>query len=80
MRLSLKRMELDAEAVDYTKKLLFIKRLNIVEPSFSLSTYTGTRPHPALGKTEPVIDNPAVAILLWNKIGVDLQSQRDLPE
>jgi len=38
MRLSLKRMELDAEAVDYTKKLLFIKRLNIVEPSFSLST------------------------------------------
>jgi len=44
MVFSVKKMDLDARLIDPVKRLLTIKRIDINEPVFSLSTYPGKRP------------------------------------
>lgn len=70
MKLSLRKLDMDAEMIDMTKKQVLINSLRIDGPAFSLSSYTGNRPAPAPHPQLDLTDQQQIAeALQWNKAG-----------
>ncbi len=71
MKLSLKKLELNADALDFNKKHIAISTLDMDEPVFSQSTYTGNKPHPT-SLTEVIQKIAVLSALQWNTAGWDI--------
>ena len=68
MKLTLKRLVLNADMVDFNKKQLVVSYLNLDEPVFSQSTYTGNKR--VLNSLKDIIQKiPVLAALQWNTGG-----------
>lgn len=66
MKLALKKMNLDAEMLDLEKKQMFINSISLVDPVFSLSTYTGNKPSSGISSYQAQPNLPDSG-LQWNK-------------
>ena len=71
IQLSLRKLDLNADNFDFTKKQVFIKQLNLDDPEFYQSTYTGNRINTGSSTTlvQQIIAQPA---LQWNAAGWDI--------
>jgi TamB, inner membrane protein subunit of TAM complex len=67
LSLHIKSMSLDAEIVDFSKKLAVIRNWEFIEPQFSISSYTGNRPASDTTVDAPVVNDPMH--LRWNPAG-----------
>ena len=71
MTVSLKKLNLNADIVDFNKRKLFISQLNLDEPVFSQSSYTGIKPQPTTLK-DIVQKIPVLSALQWNTQGWEI--------
>ncbi len=78
LALHLKSMSLDAEVVDFSKKLAIIRSWEFVEPQFSISNYIGNRPASDTTIDTLVANDPMH--LRWNPAGWNVSVDHGLIE
>ncbi len=71
MTISLKKLDLSADLIDFYKKKIFITQLNLDEPVFSQSSYTGNKPQ--LNTLKDIVQKiPVLSALQWNTQGWEI--------
>lgn len=73
MRAAIKALELEAEEINFNKRLIRIHTVDLDQPYFHIYNYPGKRVRPAVSavEEEPILNDPAN--LRWNPGGWDLQ-------
>lgn len=66
MIVSLGKLDLDADIIDFNKKQLVITKLDLDHPYFYQSNYTGFKPRGPANLTEMVEKIPVISALKWN--------------
>ena len=68
MSVSLRKLDLNADLIDFNKKKIFVSVLNLDEPVFSQSGYTGNKPQ--LNTLKDIVQKiPVLSALQWNTQG-----------
>ncbi|HMD00435.1 MAG TPA: hypothetical protein VKH37_09790, partial [Ferruginibacter sp.] len=68
MEISLKRLDLNADLINFSQKKLFINQLVLDEPLFTQSTYQGNKPVPTT-MIDIIQKIPVLSALQWNTQG-----------
>ena len=68
LTVALKKLDLKADTIDFSRKLVYFSSLNIDEPHFTQSAYTGNKPK--LNNLKEFVQKiPALSALQWNTGG-----------
>ena len=71
MSVSFKKLDLNADLVDFNKRKIFVSRLDMDQPVFSQSSYTGNKPQ--LNSLKDIVQKiPVLSALQWNTQGWEI--------
>ena len=71
MSVTLKKLDLNADIVDFDKRKIFVSLLNLDEPVFTQATYQGSKPQ--LNTLKDIVQKiPVLSALQWNTQGWEI--------